>query len=91
MYFILFYKTVDQFVERRAPFREIHLNHAKAAQDRGELIMGGALTDPANEAVLVFKGADKSVAENFAIHDPYVQNGLITDWKVREWKVAIGN
>ena len=89
MYFILFYKTVDNYVERRAPFREIHLAHAQAAYDRGELFMGGALSDPADEAVLIFKGERKEIAEDFAKNDPYVLNGLITEWKVREWKVVV--
>jgi hypothetical protein len=90
MYCILYYKTVDNYVERRAPFREQHLAHAKAAHERGELFMGGALSEPADSAVLVFQGEDASVAAEFAKTDPYVLNGLITEWHVRPWAVVIG-
>ena len=90
MYSILFYKTVDNYVERRAPYREQHLAHAKAAHERGELFMGGALSDPADSAVLVFRGEGTSVAEEFARNDPYVRNGLIIEWQVRPWAVVIG-
>ena len=90
MYYILFYKTVEDYIEKRKPFRELHLSHAKAAHERGELMLAGALANPADSAVLVFKGDNPSAAENFAKNDPYVLNGLIKEWKVRPWKVVIG-
>ncbi len=90
MYYILFYKTVDNYIERRAPYREEHLAYAKAAYQRGALVMAGALAEPSDGAVLVFKGDDPSVAEDFAKNDPYVKNSLITEWQVRPWTVVIG-
>ena len=90
MYYILFYKTVDNYVKRRAPYREEHLAYAKRAQERGGLVMAGALADPADSAVLVFKGEGPATAENFAVNDPYVKNSLITEWRVRPWTVVIG-
>jgi uncharacterized protein YciI len=90
MYFILFYDVVDNFVERREPFRDVHLDMANAAVERGELALAGALAEPADGAVLIFKGDDPSVAENFAKQDPYVLNGLVTNWRVRPWTVVLG-
>jgi len=90
MYYILFYKTVENYVERRAPYREEHLKYANAAHDKGALVMAGALAEPADSAVLLFKGDGPSVADDFAKNDPYVRNGLITEWKVRPWTVVIG-
>jgi uncharacterized protein YciI len=90
MYYLLFYKTVDNYVEKRAPHREEHLAYADAAHDRGGLVMAGALDEPADGAVLVFKGDDSGVAESFAKNDPYVKAGLITEWNVRPWTVVIG-
>jgi uncharacterized protein len=90
MYFILFYTTVDNYIQLRAPFREEHLALAKNAYEKGRLIMAGALADPADSAVLVFKGEDSSFAEEFAKSDPYVINGLITKWEVRPWNVVLG-
>ena len=49
-----------------------------------------ALAEPADSAVLVFKGEKPRVAEEFARNDPYVKNGLILEWKVRPWTVVIG-
>lgn len=90
MYFILFYKTVDNFIEKRAIYRNDHLQLVKGARENQSLVMAGALADPADGAVLVFKGEDASVAEDFARNDPYVKNGLITKWSVRPWTVVIG-
>ena len=90
MYYILFYKTVDNYVEKRAPHREQHLKYANEFYKRGELIMAGALEEPVDTAVLVFKGDSPEIADNFALNDPYVRNSLITEWTIRPWNVAIG-
>lgn len=90
MYYILFYKTIENYIEKRIPFRENHLAYAAAAHKRGELFIAGALADPADGAVLIFKVDKSSIVEKFAKHDPYVLNGLITEWKIRPWSVVIG-
>ena len=90
MYFILFYTTVTDYIEKRAPYRAEHLALAKKAEERGELVLAGALDDPADQAVLVFYG-DRSVAEQFAQNDPYVQNGIVSFWTIRPWNVVVGS
>lgn len=88
-YFALTYEVVDDFLNQRTPFRPAHLKEVRGAHERGELIMAGALGEPAG-ALLVFRAADKSVAENFAKADPYVNEGLVKSWSVRPWTVVIG-
>jgi len=90
MHYLLFYDVVADYVERRAAFRTRHLEHARASHLRGELILGGALAEPVDGAVLLFRGMGSEVAERFALADPYVMEGLVTSWKVREWTIAIG-
>jgi uncharacterized protein YciI len=90
MYYLLLYEVVDNYAERRKPLRELHLESAKKALARGELVLGGAFADPVDGAALVFKGEDPSVAERFARADPYVVNGLVSSWKVRAWNVVVG-
>jgi uncharacterized protein YciI len=90
-YFALMYEVVDDYVERRAAFREDHLLAARAASDRGELLLGGAFSDPVDMALLIFRVADASFVEEFARHDPYVTSGLVTSWKIRPWTVVVGN
>ena len=89
-YYALFYHVVDSFVERRVPFRELHLAHAQKAALRGELMLGGALGDPADTALIVFRGNTPDTAKSFAESDPYVRNGLVRRWEVRPWNVVVG-
>ena len=90
MYYILFYKTVEGYIEKRVPFRPIHLELVNESHSTGRLVMAGALSDPADGAVLIFKGDSPAVAEDFARNDPYVKNGLIAEWSVRPWIVVAG-
>jgi uncharacterized protein YciI len=89
-YYALFYDVVDDFVARRAPFRQEHLRLANEARERGEIIFAGALAEPA-AALIVFHVDDKTKVESFASKDPYVQNGLVKKWEVRPWNVVVGN
>ena len=89
-YYALTYHVVDDYMARRPAYREEHLKLALAAQQRGELVLGGAFSDPADAALLVFRAADKSVVEDFVQHDPYVRNGLVTRWEIRPYTVVIG-
>jgi uncharacterized protein YciI len=90
MHYLLFYDVVDDYVERRLAFREAHLSLARQAVERGELVLGGALADPVDGAVLLFRGSSPTVAERFVAADPYVKNGLVTRWRVREWTTVVG-
>lgn len=89
-YFTLTYEVVDDFVNKRTPFRPAHIKEVREAYARGELIMAGALAEPAG-ALLVFRAAAKAIAENFAKADPYVREGLVKAWTVRPWTVVVGN
>ena len=89
-YYALEYETVDDYANRRVPFREAHLRLLRDAQQRGELTMAGALGDPPNGALLIFRSETSRVAEQFAQTDPYVVNGLIINWRVRPWHVVAG-
>jgi uncharacterized protein YciI len=89
-YYALLYEVVDGFLARRAPYRDEHLRLAREAHRRGELVLAGALGDPPDGALLVFRAADHAAAERFARADPYVTNGLVTRWEIRPWAVVIG-
>jgi uncharacterized protein YciI/catechol 2,3-dioxygenase-like lactoylglutathione lyase family enzyme len=90
MHYLLMYDVVPDYVQRRAAFRDAHLALGRAAVARGELVLGGALADPPDGAVLLFQGPSPAAAEAFAAADPYVRNGLVTRWRVREWTTVVG-
>ena len=89
-HFLLFYEASDDHVAKRVSFRDLHLKHAWAAHERGELLLAGALANPVDGAILLFQGDSSEVAEAFARRDPYVTNGLVTRWRVREWTTVVG-
>jgi hypothetical protein len=90
-HYLLFYEVGSDYLERRAEFRSAHLAKAWAAAERGDLVLAGALADPVDGAVLLFKGQSAAVAESFARADPYVTEGLVRKWRVREWTTVAGH
>jgi uncharacterized protein YciI len=88
-YFALFYHVVDDFIARRAPFRQQHLALVRAGHERGEIILAGALADPPDLALLVFKAPDRRAVDDFAARDPYVTEGLVARVDVRPWNVVV--
>jgi len=86
---LLIYDVVPNYVERRAPYRAEHLRLAQAAAERGELLLDGAMADPVDGAVLIFR-AERAIVERFAAEDPYVKNGLVTSFRVRAWTAVVG-
>jgi len=90
VHFLLFYDVAPDYLERRAQFRDEHLALAWQAHARGELVLGGALADPIDAAVLLFQGESPAVVERFVAADPYVRNGLVTRWRVRPWSTVVG-
>ena len=89
-HFLLFYDVGPDFLARRASFRDAHLAKAWAAHDRRELVLAGALADPVDGAALLFAGNSVDIAASFARDDPYVVNGLVIRWRVREWTTVVG-
>ena len=89
-YYALEYTVVDDFINRRAPHRPAHLQLVRDAHARGEVSLAGALGDPPDGVLMVFRGETPGVAEEFARNDPYVTNGLATSWRVRPWNVVVG-
>jgi uncharacterized protein YciI len=91
MHYLLFYDVAADYLARRGEFRDAHLAKAWDSHARGELVLGGALADPVDAAVLLFKADSAAVVEEFARTDPYVLNGLVTSWRVRPWTTVAGS
>lgn len=91
MYYILFYEFIEGYLEKRTPFRQEHFNHLKEYIQSEKLRLAGAFADPADSAALVFKVDEKDLIEDFVKNDPYYKNGLIINYKIREWTVVAGS
>lgn len=89
-HFLLFYEVVDDYAERREPFRASHLQHARKAVDEGILQLGGAYGQPAEGALLIFKTDSVQRIRDFAEADPYVIEGIVKRWKIVPWTTVVG-
>ena len=89
-YFALTYDVVPGFAERRLAYRAAHLQLVHDAGGRGLLMLAGALGDPPDAALLVFRAESATPVEAFAHADPYVTEGLVTAWRVRPWNIVVG-
>jgi len=90
MFYTLKYNVVPDYLEKRTPHREDHFAFLTPYFDRGELIMGGAFDNISEGVQIIFRVEDKKLVEDFALNDPYVKSGVVTNWKVVQWNVAIG-
>ncbi len=90
-HFLLFYEADGDYAARRTPHRAAHLAHARAAKARGEIVLAGGLANPVDGSVLLFTGDTDAAARRFAETDPYVVNGVVQRWRVREWTTVVGD
>ena len=91
MHYLLTYHYTDDYLEKRGQFRNDHLCHAWAAQQRGELILGGVAGDPPNCAVLVFDCECADSIEQFIKEDPYFFHGLVDSYTIEPWVTVVGD
>jgi uncharacterized protein len=90
VHYLLIYDLSDDYLERRGPLRAEHIGLARKAAAQGDIVLAGALANPADSAVFLFTGDSPAAAEAFAREDPYVLHGLVTKWRVREWTTVVG-
>ncbi|HEY8760498.1 MAG TPA: YciI family protein [Candidatus Dormibacteraeota bacterium] len=85
MKYVLLYETGDlakakeHFPAHQARFQRYHAD--------GTLLMLGPYADPADGAMSIF--TTREAAEEFARGDPFVLNGVVSRWEVREWNEAL--
>jgi uncharacterized protein YciI len=91
--FVLKNIFVDDFEERREPWREAHFAYLQQAIDRGDLVLAGHLSkedgSPLGDGLLVFQTADAAIIEDFAKNDPYTERGLIVAWSIHPWNAVV--
>jgi hypothetical protein len=85
---LLFYDYVEDIVERRAPHRPAHLELIEKWVADGRIVAGGATGDPPTGALIVF--SETGDPEEWVDADPYVEQGLVTGWRVEPWTVVAG-
>ncbi|HXV15421.1 MAG TPA: YciI family protein [Gemmatimonadaceae bacterium] len=54
--------------------------------NRGDLVAAGPLGSPPEGAMAIFNS--REAAEEFIAGDPFVVNGLVSNWRLVEWGAA---
>ncbi|WKE64311.1 YciI-like protein [Gallaecimonas kandeliae] len=90
MHYVLIYDTAPDYLQRRGDYRAEHLALAWQWAEAGELVLGGALGEPVERAMLLFDCDSPEVPASFARQDPYVRNGLVDHWRVLPWHTVVG-
>jgi uncharacterized protein len=91
MHFMLIYDVGPDYIQRRGQFRQEHLTLAWRAAEAGQLLLGGALEEPTEQALLLFESDSPQAATAFAEADPYVRHGLVRRWRVKRWNTVVGS
>ena len=84
MKYVLFYDSADDVAGRAPAHFPAHRARLDDFHARGELLMVGPFSNPQEEGSMsVFR--TREAAEEFAAGDPFVLNGVVRAWHVREW------
>jgi uncharacterized protein YciI len=88
--YVLIYEAADDFRERVAAHIAAHRGLWQQFHAQGTLLMVGPFTDePAGGAMAIFTKRD--AAEAFVAADPFVSNGIVARWTIREWKEVLAD
>ena len=88
MKYVLCYQSSPEVLELAPIHGAAHRAWWQKFRDAGTLLMIGPFADPTQGAMGVF--ATRAAADEFAAGDPFVLNGVVSSWHVREWlEVAV--
>ena len=82
--YVLFYESADDVMTKAPVVYPAHLARLQEYKARGELLLVGTFADPqADGSMAIFSSRDG--AESFATGDPFVLQGVVRSWRVKEW------
>jgi len=88
--FLVIYDYVPDMAERRTAHREAHIAWLREQADAGRLLLAGALQDPVDTGVLVFRADDGYAVRRLLLDDPYAAANLIVSVSVRPIGLVVG-
>lgn len=74
----------DNVVEKRAPYRQEHLDRLAVQKAAGTVLTIGPTKD-LTKIVGLFEAEDEATVRQLIESDPYWQNGIWTEYQVWEW------
>jgi uncharacterized protein len=82
--YVLWGSYCDNVLEKRAPYRQAHLDRLAQLKASGALITIGPTKD-VTKVFGVYEAEDEAAVRQLIEDDPYWQNGIWTEYEVMEW------
>jgi uncharacterized protein YciI len=87
--YVLFYESADDVTSKAPPHFPAHRERLEDFHARGTLLLVGTFGDPQEEGSMAIF-TNREAAEEFAKGDPFVLNGVVARWHIREWDEVLG-
>ena len=88
MKYVLLYESAENVTSKAPPHFVAHKERLDEFHRRGDLLMVGTFGDPqARGSMSIFRS--REAAEEFAEGDPFVLNGVVRRWEVRDWEEVL--
>ena len=88
MKYVLFYHPVADILERVGEHFPAHSARLDEFHARGSLLMVGTFGDPVGQGSMSI-WTSREAAEEFVAEDPFVLNGVVRGWQIRDWAEAL--
>jgi uncharacterized protein len=82
--YVVLYESADDVASKAPPHFPAHRARLDEFHDRGTLLMVGTFGNPQEEGSMAIF-ASREAAEEFVKGDPFVLNGVVRAWHIREW------
>jgi uncharacterized protein len=92
-YVLLFetsYASLEEALQSAPAEIAVHLTRTREFHERGQLLEAGAFRDPGQPLSTMAIFPSREDAEAYAAGDPFVLNGMVRSWSIREWTDALG-
>jgi uncharacterized protein len=66
-----------------------HVERLTAFRERGDLVLVGTFADAQEHGSMAIFSS-REAAEEFAAGDPFVLNGVVSAWEIRQWNEIYG-
>lgn len=82
--YVLFGSYCENALEKRIPYRQAHLEGLQKQKEAGILITIGPTKDN-TKVFAIYEAESEEVVKKLVESDPYWQNGIWTDYEIKEW------
>jgi uncharacterized protein YciI len=85
--YVVLYESADNVLEKAPAHFPAHSERVDEFHARGTLLLTGTFADPQEGAMAIF--TTRAAAEEFIDGDPFVLNGVVRRFEIREWNEVL--